>query len=57
VKTSAVANPNAASFMNAPFLAAWEQTMSARVTFQLADHGSLLFQRLAEAHALAAIAL
>jgi hypothetical protein len=43
--------------MIAPFLAAWEQTMSARITFQLADHGSLLFQRLAEAHALAAIAL
>jgi len=48
-KTSAVANPNVASFMIAPFLAASGQTMPAHVAFQLADHGWLLFRKISPA--------
>jgi hypothetical protein len=44
VKTSAVANPNVASFMIAPFLGLRNvQTRPANGAFPPADHTSLLF--------------
>jgi hypothetical protein len=42
VSASAVANPNAASFMIAPFLGASRATSSAAAAFPAADHSSLL---------------
>ena len=50
VNVSAVANPNVAIFMIAPFLAAQGQTRSASPAFPPADHSSLLSIKIFTCH-------